>query len=156
MPIQPKWEKIMRTTTFLIVALAAIPATAEAEPVGRWWSGGGMGQVEYGYTRNDNNKILFSCDPQDGSMSVFVTANGRSPRKGSRVQFDVNGQTIRWRAGEDGNLDTGNGVERSSYYSLLKQIARGKTTLRVSFDGTVISFPLRGSAREMPRPPCSA
>jgi hypothetical protein len=70
------------------------------------------------------------------------------------VVFNVNGQTIQWEASAIGDLKTGSHVQSSYYYALIDEIRRGNGSLRILFDARSVSFPLKGSARELPSDPC--
>lgn len=134
-----------------VLMITATPGNSE--PVGRWWSGWGMGVTEYGFTKDDNNRLLISCDPnRETNVSVYI--GGQSPKPGSTVVFNVNGQTLRWRTAADGDLKTASHVESSYYYALIDEVRRGHGALRITFDGRRISFPLKGSARVLPSDPC--
>ncbi len=143
----------MKMRWMLGLALLAYAGPATAEPVGRWWSGWGMGVTEYGFKRDDRNNIYIACDPY-GQTSVSVTINGRSPRPRSIVQFKVNGQTLSWMASRDGTLPTGSHVDSSNYYALIEEARNGSGVMIIQFDALRTSFPLKGSARALPANPC--
>jgi hypothetical protein len=142
---------IASATVAMAFVFSTVPALAE--PVGRWWSGWGMGVTEYGFKKDDANYIHISCDPHRKTY-VAVSISGRNPRAGSAVVFLVNGQTLRWLADRQGYLPTESHVDSSNYYSLLEEVRRGSGALRISYDGRTTTFPLKGSARELPSDPC--
>ena len=142
-----------RLLLFGLVFAGTLAAEVRAEPTGRWWSGWGMGVTEYGFTKDDKNYILISCDPH-GKTNISLSIGGKSPRPRSTVVMKVNGQALTWLADSRGNLPTDSHVESSKYYSLLEEIRLGSGKIGIFFNGLKTAYPLTGSAKALPRTPC--
>jgi hypothetical protein len=127
-----------------VFMLGATPLLAE--PMGRWWSGWGMGQAEYGYTHEDGSSVLFSCGDGVGSgTSIHTTIRGKSPDPNTEVEFVVDGETITMLNDRNRGMDTFARVQSDSFYYLIKRIRAG-AELVIRFGGMSKRYPLKGSA----------
>jgi hypothetical protein len=138
---------------FLALAFVMITFPLKAEPLDRWWGGGGMGVAEYGYTASDGSKwILISC-PYDGA-SILVSINGVDPAPSSTVTFEVSNRKIELYNNASDNLNTDSHVNADGFY-LLSDLIRAGRELTVTLEsGETAKFSLAGSSREMPKEPC--
>lgn len=139
----------------LFALCLATPTTLAAEPIGRWWSGWGMGVSEYGYKADSggNDSIYIACSPDSGT-SVSFTITGESPDPESEVTVVIDGEEIRLFADKDGQIPTDSRAADGNFRYLWEMIRKGRT-MRVRLStGESTRFPLIGSTKALGAEPC--
>lgn len=125
-----------------------------AEPIGRWWSGFGQGDLEYGI-KNDSrgsDQIYVACTERQTYVSFSV--GGRNPRAGEYIYFTVGADELEVMADEDGRFSTSSHVDYANFQKFW-QLLRAGSHARVRFQqGGSTSFRLDGAAKTLPPKPC--
>ena len=135
---------MMRTSAFAL-ALVGTSAPAFAEPNDRWWSGGGMGISEYGWSGSDGTSIYVTCD-SERELGLRVAIRGIDPKPKSDVIFQVNGQTIKFWTSSDGDIEMISRASMNNLYFLFDELRSGERMI-VRFNGLSKSLSLMGSAK---------
>jgi hypothetical protein len=118
--------------TLMTFCVLAISTPASAEPIGRWWAGSGMGDLEYGYNRGDGTEVYFSCNNDRQTMYLSAQIDGSSPRD-ENVVFSVDGDELEFYADKSGALEMKSRVSINNLYALFDMLKRGKSlTIRFS------------------------
>lgn len=144
---------LRKTLTLGTLSVLAAASAAEAEPIGRWWSGWAMGTSEYGFNDGAGNKVLISCS-EDTGTSIAVYFAGRSSRSGDRIVFSVDGDKVDFVADRSGQVATASRVDSSNFQYLWDKMRKGNR-LQVLSGGRSASYPLSGSARVLEVQPCT-
>lgn len=130
----------------VVAAVIGLGVPASAEPTNRWWSGAGMGDLEYGYSGSDGSTIYIACDSERTRHSLRVSIRGIDPRPNSDVILSVDGENIRFWTTSSGDVEMNSHASLSSLYYLFDRLREGKdATLR--FNGLSRKFSLAESAR---------
>ncbi|MCZ8017399.1 hypothetical protein [Novosphingobium sp.] len=138
-----------------LLTLAAFLATSTAvaaEPTNRWWSGGGMGVSEYGWSGSDRTTIYMTCEGDD-ELGLRVSIRGVDPKPKSQVIFEVNGQSIVFFVKSDGDIEMQSRVSMNNLYFLFEELRSGRQ-VTVNFDGLSKTLPLTGSAKGLGKGLC--
>ena len=144
----------MRNFLLFGVALVACSSSVSAEPVGRWWSGYGMGTLEYGI-KNDSagsDSVYIACSGE--STIVYFSVGGVDPKPKSIIIVTIGGEEWVLYTNSDGHVPTNNHVAADNFISLWHAMRSG-TVMRVRLaTGQSTRFTLAGSGRELPKKPC--
>lgn len=130
------------------VAILCLSAAASAEPTNRWWSGAGMGYIEYGYSASDGSKIYIACDAERTQHSLRVAIRGVDPRPRSEIVFYIDGEEVRFWTTQAGDVEMNSHASLSSLYYLFDRLREGRRLI-LRFDGILREFPLAGSAKSL-------
>lgn len=133
-------------STSSAVAILCLSAAASAEPTNRWWSGAGMGDIEYGYSASDGSEIYIACDTERTRHSLRTAIRGVDPRPRTDIFFDVDGEIIRFWTTQTGDVEMNSHASLSSLYYLFDRLREGRR-LVLRFDGLSREFALAGSAK---------
>lgn len=136
------------------LALFAVGNPAAAEPIGRWWSGWGMGTFEYGYksAASGGNVVYIACS--DSETSIRFSIRGRDPRPRSVVSVAVGRDTFEVITDQWGTGTTESHVAADTFVSLWSAMRAG-SSMQVRFStGETARFTLGGSAEALPKQPC--
>ena len=140
---------------FLAFVLCLTISPASAEPIDRWWSGWGMGVFEYGY-RSDSagsDTIYISCS-DDWGTNIRFTIGGKDPEPISEITVVIDGKELRLFTNSDGSVPTESHLAASNFWSLWEMIRSGQTMWVKLSTGESTTFPLKGSAKALPREHC--
>lgn len=97
---------------------------AHAEPIGKWWSGAGMGEIEHGYNRGDGTELMLSCSPDDlDRLRISIQINGREPIN-EFVVFSANGEDFEFHADGYGTIETQSRASTNNIYFLFDAIKK--------------------------------
>lgn len=108
------------------IAIGLASAPVSAEPIGKWWAGAGMGDLEYGYSRGDGTELMLSCNPGDSDrLYLSVSINGESPAD-EYIVFDADGEAIEFYAEDLGTIEMRSRVSINSVYELFDSLKRGR------------------------------
>jgi hypothetical protein len=138
-----------------IALILCTVAPVQAEPVGKWWSGWGMGVSEYGYKGDfdGNNSIYIACSPDIGT-SVSFSINGKGPRPNSNVIVVIDDEQLELFADKNGSIPTASHVADANFRALWGMIRSGRTMKVKLSTGEVTTFPLNGSSKALNAAPC--
>ena len=120
-------SRIIATIALGIGILAGSSSSrAQAEPIGKWWSEAGMGDLEYGYNRGDGTELMLSCNPGDSDrLHLSVSIDGESPSD-EYIVFDAGGEVIEFYAEDLGTIEMRSRVSINSLYVLFENLKRGR------------------------------
>lgn len=133
------------------VIAAAIASTAVAEPIGRWWSGFGQGNSEYGI-KNDSagaDEIYIACGEVPTTVSFTVT--GHHPKPGDTAYVTIGRDEFVLPLGRQGEFETVSHVAADNFQALWTSIRSG-SAMRVRLStGQSTGFTLKGAGAALPK-----
>ena len=135
----------MRLVGWSLVVALDVVTSAQAEPIGIWWSGGAMGTAEYGFSHSEDTYFLISCGDEYSRTTILTSINGRSPSPETSVDFNIDGETIEMWTDAEGIIGTYSHVYSASFEMLIPALRSGNR-LTISFDGISQDYPLAGSS----------
>ncbi len=148
----------MRRKILALIACLAfvLGPPAYGDVIGQWTTAFGQGTIEYSiYADVSQKTYLTISDASNGfgdGVEVFFAIKGHGAKPGSPVVFTIGSVSIRMTANSGGSISTGcQSCARD--FDALWILLRSGSSVRLSFDGRVADFTLRGAARILPRNP---
>jgi hypothetical protein len=130
---------------------------ADARLRDQWVVGYGQGVLEYSnYLDNDDLSKIIISDASEaysgGTVEIFISIDGTSPKKYSIVKFLVDGDLIEMSSNDGGTIATDCHVCASNFDALWASLRRGRELI-IQFDGKTAKFSLKGSTKALPKSP---
>lgn len=145
----------MRKFCLTIAALAVLTGSANAEPIGRWWTGFGQGNFEYGI-HNDSagsDTVYISCG--EVPTTIEFTIGGVNPKQGSDILVTIGADEFVLPAGKDGYFETKSHVASDNFHALWDAMRAGQFMRVRLASGQSTAFTLKGAAKVLPKQACA-
>lgn len=147
-----------KTASLALTGLLAFTGTtAQAEPVGQWFSGYGQGITEYAIENDSAKSDYFYIACADaGDATIMFTVSKKEPQPGSSVVVTIADKDYELPVGEDKLFHTDSRSDSDTFGALWDAIRASSGSMEVRLaTGETASFTLQGAAKEMPGEHCT-
>jgi hypothetical protein len=142
----------MKRLVLVLALFACLPA--QAEPTGRWWSGFGQGNLEYGIKNDSAGSDEFYIACMQDRTYISLRIGGVEPKQGQSAIVTIGPDEFEVQLGKDGYVETASHVGYDTFRAWWAAMRAG-ANMRVRLStGQSTNFTLKGAAKILPRDAC--